>query len=60
MILVIQVNGKILARQEFDENVDKEAAIKKCRDILSEVYSIDTTKIRKEVYVPTRLINFIT
>lgn len=57
--IVIQVNGKIKARLRVDVNISKEEVMKLANDNDSVKQAINGKNIRKEIYVPGKLLNIV-
>jgi len=55
--LVVQVNGKLKAKLEVAADISKDDALTAAKDAVAEVAPAD--KIRKEIYVPGRLVNLV-
>jgi leucyl-tRNA synthetase len=57
--IVVQVNGKVRAKLEVPANIDKDAAIAAAKADASVIKYLDGFTIRKEIYVPGKLVNFV-
>ncbi|MDY6820623.1 MAG: leucine--tRNA ligase [Deferribacterota bacterium] len=57
--IVVQINGKVRAELITDANIAKEDAIEAAKNNDKIKKYINNKKIRKEIYVPKKLINFV-
>jgi leucyl-tRNA synthetase len=57
--VVVQVNGKVRAKLEVPANIDKDAAIAAAKADASVIKYLDGFTIRKEIYVPGKLVNIV-
>ncbi|SGA33429.1 leucyl-tRNA synthetase [Chlamydia abortus] len=54
---VIQVNGKLRARLDMDKNTSQEDILSAARESVAKY--LEDKEIKKEVFVPNRLVNFV-
>ncbi|EPP37147.1 anticodon-binding domain of tRNA family protein [Chlamydia psittaci 84-8471/1] len=54
---VIQVNGKLRARLDIDKNTSQEDILSAARESVAKY--LEDKEIKKEVFVPNRLVNFV-
>ena len=57
--IAVQINGKIKARIEIAADLAQEEALAEAKKINSVEQILNTAKIKKEIYVKGRLINFV-
>lgn len=57
--IAVQINGKIKARIEIAADLPQEEALAEAKKINSVEQILNTAKIKKEIYVKGRLINFV-
>lgn len=59
MIIVVQVNGKVRGEVELAVDSDKSIVIEAAKDVPKVAGYLKDQTIRKEIYVPGRLVNFV-
>ena len=57
--IAVQINGRIKARIEIAADLTQEEALAEAKKINSVEQILNTAKIKKEIYVKGRLINFV-
>lgn len=57
--LVIQVNGKLRGRLMVSVDISKEEALQRAKEVLNVKRHIEKKSIRKEIYVPCKLVNLV-
>jgi leucyl-tRNA synthetase len=57
--LVVQINGKVRAEIKTHSNVTKEEALTLARNNEKVIKYLENKNIRKEIYVPKKLVNFV-
>ncbi|MCE7936835.1 leucine--tRNA ligase [Candidatus Saccharibacteria bacterium CPR2] len=60
LTIVVQVNGKVRANLEVSKDTSKEEIIKLAKEDANVLKYIKDKKILKEIYVPRKLVNFVT
>jgi len=57
--VVVQVNGKVRGRVSVSPNASKEEVLTAAKDVSSVVSHLEGKTIRKEIYVPGKLVNIV-
>ena len=57
--IVVQVNGKVRCKLEVAANIDKDGAIAAAKADANVQKFLDGNTIRKEIYVPGKLVNIV-
>lgn len=60
VVIAIQVNGKVRASIELSVDIDKDSAIRQAKENKIIQKYLTDTEIIKEIYVPGRIISFVT